>query len=135
MIIKLDSASDIPIYEQIKKYIKGKISLGDLKANNPLPSIRELAIQLLINPNTVARAYRELELEGFIYTRKGKGCYISEDSTFLVQKERKTMLNQIFDKAIEEAKHFNITPKEIKRTFEHRFGLVLEDKKKEKKNE
>jgi GntR family transcriptional regulator len=71
-MIKVDTSSFVPIYEQIKKEFKKEIFREDLKPNDPLPSIRDLATELLINPNTVARAYRELEMEGFIYTRKGK---------------------------------------------------------------
>jgi GntR family transcriptional regulator len=134
-MMKVNTLSFIPIYEQIKEEIKRKISLGDLKPKEPLPSIRDLAEELLINPNTVARAYRELELEGFIYTRKGKGCYVTADSTALVRKEREAILNQIIDNAIEEAKRFNLTFKEIKKKFEQRFDLAMEDKKKEEKGE
>ena len=134
-MMKVNTLSFIPIYEQIKEEIKRKISLGDLKPKEPLPSIRDLAEELLINPNTVARAYRELELEGFIYTRKGKGCYVTADSTALVRKEREAILNQIIDNAIEEAKRFNLTLKEIKKKFEQRFDLAMEDKKKEEKGE
>jgi GntR family transcriptional regulator len=134
-MMEVDISSFIPIYEQIKKEIKRKISLGDLKPKEPLPSIRDLAEELLINPNTVARAYRELELEGFIYTRKGKGCYVTDNSTALVHKEREAILNQIIDNAIEEAKRFNLTFREIKKRFEQRIDLAMEDKKQEEKGE
>jgi len=134
-MMKVDISSFVPIYEQIKEEIKRKISLGDLKPKEPLPSIRDLAEELLINPNTVARAYRELELEGFIYTRKGRGCYVSDDSTALVHKEQEAILNQIIDNAIEEAKRFNLTFREIKKKFDQRIDLVMDNKKKEEKGE
>jgi GntR family transcriptional regulator len=119
-MIKVETKSFIPIYEQIKKEIKNRISQGIFKANEPLPSMRELATQLLINPNTVARAYRELEQEGFIYTRKGKGCYVSDNSSSLVKDDNLNLLTQLIDKTIEEAKKLNINPEEIKRLFEKR---------------
>jgi len=119
-MIKVDTSSFVPIYEQIKKEFKKEIFSGNLKPNEPLPSIRDLATELLINPNTVARAYRELEMQGFIYTRKGKGCYISDDSTQLMVEERKSILIQSLDELIGEAKKYGLDPEEIKRLFEER---------------
>lgn len=133
-MIKIDTASFIPIYEQIKRQIKSRILLGDLRNNEPLPSIRDLATSLIINPNTVARAYRELEIEGFIYTRKGKGCYVSGDSSSLIEKELTKIMNQIFDEAIEEAKKFKLDSKQIKRHFEQRLDLNMEGDEKGEKN-
>jgi len=132
-MIKVETKSFIPIYEQIKKELKSKISQGILKAGEPLPSIRELATQLLINPNTVARAYRELEQEGFIYTRKGKGCYVSDNSSSLVKEEGTNVLNQAFDRAIEEAKKLKLEPEEIRRLFEQRLEQVAEGEEKGRK--
>ena len=125
-MIKIDTTSFIPFYEQVKQQIKGRISLGTLRPGEPLPSIRELATLLLINPNTVARAYRELERERFIYTRKGKGCFVTDDSSALIRKERTELLNQVFDKAIEEAKKLNLNASEIKKIFERRLGFRTE---------
>ena len=123
-MIKIETASFVPIYEQIKKEIKRNISFGIFKAHEPLPSIRDLASELIINPNTVARAYRELEMEGFIYAKKGKGCYVSDISSSLIKKERRGILNNIFDEAIRETKNFNLELNEIKRLFEHRLKIA-----------
>lgn len=131
-MIKIETSSFIPLYEQIKKEIKSRISLGILKKDEPLPSIRDLAADLIINPNTVARAYRELEMEGFIYTRKGKGCFIAHDSSPLIQEERTKILNQIFDNAIEEAKKFNFGEAEIAKVFEKRLRRALKGKEEER---
>ena len=122
-MIKIDTTSFIPFYEQVKQQIKGRVSLGTLRPGESLPSIRELATLLLINPNTVARAYRELEREGFIYSRKGKGCFVTDDSSALIRKERTVILNQVFDAAIEEAKKLNLNASEIKKIFERRLGM------------
>lgn len=119
-MIKIESKSFVPIYEQIKKEIKRNISLGILKSHQSLPSIRDMAAELIVNPNTVARAYRELEVEGFIYTKKAKGCYVSEGSSSLLKKERSEILNQVFDEAIGEAKKFNLKSNEVKRLFDKR---------------
>ena len=121
-MIKVDTSSFIPIYEQVKIQIKRRVGLGILKPSQILPSIRDLASDILINPNTVARAYRELEREGLIYTRKGKGCYVSDLSQTMIEEERTALLNQIFDDAIEEGMEFNIPSERIRRIFEERLS-------------
>jgi GntR family transcriptional regulator len=133
--MKLDPTSYIPIFEQIKEEIKKGISLRVLKPNESLPTIRDLAQELLLNPNTVARAYRELESEGFIYTRKGRGSYVTDNSVAIVQNEREAILNKILDKALEEARSFGLTAEEIKRMFDQRLTLAMGRENKEDKNE
>jgi GntR family transcriptional regulator len=123
-MIKIDTSSFIPIYEQIKAQFKLRMAAHILKPNDPLPSIRELATELLINPNTVARAYRELEKEGFIYTRKGKGSFVSDNSFSLAKKTRIENLNKIFDNAIEIARGYELTPNSIKKLFQQRLYTV-----------
>jgi len=119
-MITIETSGFIPIYEQIKKGIKGEISLGVLKANEALPSIRDLAAELVVNPNTVARAYRELEFEGLIYTRKGKASFVSENSTSLIQRDRVRLSEDHFDRAIAEARKFGLDAAEIRRIVESR---------------
>jgi GntR family transcriptional regulator len=134
-MIKVDTSSFVPIYEQIKKEIKKELFRGDIKPNDPLPSIRDLATELLINPNTVARAYRELEIEGFIYTRKGKGCYVADDSTKHMSEERNSILSQSFDEAIRDAKKYGLLPEEIKKLFGERLSVSQEVMEKGEDNE
>jgi len=119
-MITIETSGFIPIYEQIKKAIKDEISLGVLKANEALPSIRDLAAELVVNPNTVARAYRELELEGLIYTRKGKASLVSENSISLIQRDRVKLSGDLFDRAIAEARKFGLDAAEIRRIAESR---------------
>ena len=133
-MMKVDTSSFVPIYEQIKKEFKKEIFQGELKSHDALPSIRDLATELLINPNTVARAYRELEMEGFIYTRKGKGCYVSDDSAQLMDQERRAILTQAFDEVIEEAKKYGLEQEEIKKFFEDRLSVLQKTKEKGGKN-
>ena len=127
--LKVDTSSFVPIYEQIKTQIKSKIALDIMKPNDPLPSIRDLATDLLINPNTVARAYRELEREGFISTWRGKGCYVADNSPGLFKQNRAVILNRIFDEAIEEAKKFGLSHKKIIAVFEQRLRKALQTRK------
>jgi len=119
-MITIETTGFIPIYEQIKNGIKGKISLGVLKANEPLPSIRDLASELVVNPNTVARAYRELESEGFIYTRKGKASFVTENSSSLIKHERQRFVDEVFERAISEARKFGLGEEEIREIVETR---------------
>jgi GntR family transcriptional regulator len=119
-MITIETSGFIPIYEQIKKGVKSEISLGVLKANEALPSIRDLAAELVVNPNTVARAYRELELEGFITTRKGKASFVAENSSSLIQGEKARLLEDVFDRAITEARKFGLDAAEIRKIVESR---------------
>lgn len=125
-MITIETTSFIPIYEQIKSGIKGKISLGGLKANDPLPSIRDLAAELVVNPNTVARAYRELESEGFITTRKGKASFVTGNSASLIKLERQRFLDEVFEKAISEARKFGLGEEEIRAIVESRLKVRQE---------
>jgi len=68
----------VPIYTQITGQVKSRILSGTLKPGSQLPSVRELAVQLTINPNTVARAYQDLEREGWVRTRRGRGTYVAD---------------------------------------------------------
>jgi GntR family transcriptional regulator len=119
-MITIETTGFIPIYEQIKNGIKGKISLGVLKANDPMPSIRDLASELVVNPNTVARAYRELESEGFITTRKGKASFVTDNSSSLIKQERQRFIDEVFERAISEARKFGLEEEEIRTIVESR---------------
>ncbi len=76
-MFQLDHGDHRPIYEQIKEKIKELIISGVLKENDKVPSVRELAAILTINPNTIQKAYRELEFEGYIYSLRAKGSFVS----------------------------------------------------------
>lgn len=79
-MIKLDYKDSRPIHEQISSGIKELIMCGALKADEQLPSVRDFAVSLTVNPNTVQRAYKNLEAENIIYSVKGKGNFVSGDS-------------------------------------------------------
>lgn len=123
-MVRIDTSSFVPIYEQVKIQIKRQIGLGILRPNQVLPSIRDLATELLINPNTVARAYRELEREGYLYTKKGKGCYVSALSEPILEEQRTLILNQVFDEAIEEGMKFNIPQEKLILIFQERLSSI-----------
>lgn len=77
-MLRIDPASAVPINDQIKSGLRGLVARGLLKPGDQAPSVRGLAASLKVNPNTVARAFRELALEGFLDTRRGDGAYVAE---------------------------------------------------------
>jgi len=119
-VIRVDTTSFVPIYEQIRKEIVRLVAAGALKPGAPLPSIRDLATEILVNPNTVARAYRELERDGLISTRQGSGSFISAGASPDVEAERKAYLGRVFDAAIAEAGTFGLGAEDILTLFEER---------------
>ena len=83
------AAKEVPIFEQLKKQILEFISIGILLPNDKLPSVRSLATDIGVNPNTVSKAYQELENQGYIYSVKGKGCFIADNQTDQLIKDDK----------------------------------------------
>src|SRR6266550_881742 len=92
--------SGIPVYKQIVHRITSAIADGTLKEGDRLPTIRALREQLDINPNTVAKAYRELELKGVISTERGSGCFVAppQEQPRVSAKEKKERMNQLFSR-------------------------------------
>ena len=78
MLVNLDPNDGRPLYLQIMDEVRRAIVVGTLRAEDPLPSVRELAGELVVNPRTVSQAYQELEREGLIYVRRGQGTFVSE---------------------------------------------------------
>lgn len=98
--------SRLPIFEQLKAQILEFISLGVLSPNDKLPSVRSLATELSINPNTVAKAYQELELQGYVYTVPGKGCFVGDNN---LDDQIKQVKLKEFRGVVEEFKRYNIS--------------------------
>ena len=110
--IVVDFASPVPVYEQIKRRIKHAIAKNILVSNEPLPSIRELAAFLKINPNTVARGYRELQQENIAGGRAGKGFWVEAQETPEVEKME--LLRDDFLKLLEKGVEMGLSPGSIK---------------------
>ena len=99
----VDLQSKVPIFEQIIKQILEFISIGVLLPHDKLPSVRQVASSIGVNPNTVSKAYQELENQGYIYSVKGKGCFISDNQTDQLIKDDK--LKEFQDIVIDMKKH------------------------------
>jgi GntR family transcriptional regulator len=92
---KLDLRSGVPVYRQIIDQVRGGIAAGMLAAGDQLPTVRQLAVDLAINPNTVLRAYRELELAGTLETHQGSGTFIGNKKMVRNNAERERQLAQL----------------------------------------
>lgn len=114
MSLRIDTSGPDPIYVQIVDQIKRSVALGRLKPEDPLPSVRQLALDLTINPNTVARAYLELEHQGFIYKRQGLGAFVCAQAAAAVRRERHKIVAGLLEKAIIEAVHSGMSAAEIR---------------------
>ena len=108
----LNFSSGVPIYKQIVQLLSGKILSGALPPGEKIPSIRDVTAELNVNPNTVAKAYRELELAGLIETRRGMGCFVSQrpDSRLQLSEEEKlSRLDELYAALVTSAGMLGIT--------------------------
>lgn len=110
-MIQLNYRDSKPIYEQIKDGFRKLIVSNSLSANEKLPSVRELASSLAINPNTIQKAYRDLESEGYIYTVAGKGTFVAERQEIFDTRQHELL--EEFDEIVEELYFLSVKRKEL----------------------
>jgi len=110
-LIQLNYRDSKPIYEQIKDGFRKLIISNALSANEKLPSVRELASSLAINPNTIQKAYRDLESDGYIYTIAGKGTFVAEGQEIFDTRQHELL--QEFDEILEELYFLSVGRKEL----------------------
>src|SRR5215471_14140532 len=120
MQLHVATGDGVPIYLQIANQVKHLAASGRLAPGDEIPPIRVLAQQLLVNPNTVARAYLELEREGVVVKRHGAGTYISESGSPLARKQRLKLLAERMDALLAEAKHLQVGTGELVRLMKER---------------
>jgi GntR family transcriptional regulator len=101
--MRIDIKSGVPFYRQIIEQVKFAIARGDLQTGDQLPTVRQLAVDLSINPNTVIRAYRELEIEGILDTHQGSGTFVGQEMPKIDDLERQRMLDQILTELLARA--------------------------------
>jgi len=113
MLASIDIHSSVAVYVQIENHVQFAIAAGRLSAGDQLPSVRELSERLEVNPNTVAKAYRDLEVMGLLYTRRGMGVFVNKGIDVKCREEsRKRIISRIHE-VIAEAKAAGLTNKEI----------------------
>jgi GntR family transcriptional regulator len=108
MQIRIDNASGRPVYQQIIDQVKRDIALGRLVKDEKLATVRQLAGQLAINPNTIAKAYRQLEQEGIIVTRPGAGAFVANLDSNLSKAVKKRVVSEELERIVVEAFHMQI---------------------------
>jgi GntR family transcriptional regulator len=118
MWIRLDHRSAEPIQDQVAQAVKRAVAAGELAAGDRLPSVRELARELVINPNTAARAYDRLEAEGVIVRRQGSGCFVAPGRRALGAAERRKKLRELADHLATEAFHLGCDREAIRREID-----------------
>jgi GntR family transcriptional regulator len=124
------SANDgVPIYLQIVQQIKYLVAAGRLAPGEELPAIRVLAEKLLVNPNTVARAYRELETAGIVTKRRTAGTFVSDTGSPLARRERVKILTERIDALLAEARQMNIDLDEVLELMRERDKLLQPDQR------
>ena len=111
--IALDPAGGVPFYRQIILQVEMAMADGRLTAGIQLPTVRGLAVDLEINPNTVARAYNELEIRGIVNTQQGSGTFISEQKVKLTEIERKQVLMRLVQSFLGSASSYGFTVDEV----------------------
>lgn len=118
MFIRIDPSNGLPIYIQIVKQIKTQIAMGRLLPEESLPSVRQLALDLAVNPNTIARAYRDLEVEGIIYKRAGHGTFVANLGVEMSMRERRKSFTELVEKAVVEGVHLGLSEEELRESFD-----------------
>ena len=127
MQLHIATSDGVPIYLQIANQVKHLVASQRLGPGDEVPPIRVLAQQLLVNPNTVARAYLELEREGVVVKRHGSGTYISEQGSPLARRERLKILSERVDALLTEARHLEVAPGDLLKLIKERQQNLLKN--------
>jgi GntR family transcriptional regulator len=118
MLVDLDPNDGRPLYLQIIDEVRRAVVVGTLKAEDPMPSVRELAAELVVNPRTVSQAYQELEREGVVYVRRGQGTFVSPTVRRGGDERRKRLAMAVAKRAMREAHRNGIDVDELVTTIQ-----------------
>jgi GntR family transcriptional regulator len=124
MLFTLDPHSPEPIFEQIAFAVKEAVARGALAPGAQLPSVRELAQELSVNPNTVVRAYELLTRDGVVVRRQGAGCFVTGKPSVLSGKARRRQLEEMVQRTVTEAFHLGFEADEVRAEVESALGAV-----------
>ena len=122
MFEHIDPRSSTPLYAQIAARIRVAIAAGELSAAAPLPSVRDLAARLRVNPATIAQAYRELETEGFVEIRHGAGTYVRELAPGRRTRERARQAKTLVERLLADARRTGVTLDELREAIDGALG-------------
>jgi GntR family transcriptional regulator len=129
MLFTIHTASPIPIYEQIETQIIFGIASGALEVGERIPSVRDLADQLVVNPNTVARAFQGLEKKGILEARRGVGMVVAPEAAALCRAKQKEIVRDRIRELVREAATSALSPEDIRRLVEEELSRVHTDGK------
>lgn len=124
MLFSIQANNDRPIYLQILQQMKFAMAAGVLQPDSLVPSVRDLARQLVVNPNTVARAYRELQGDGLLQTVRGTGLQITPEAPDRCRQERGRIVRDRLRAALEEARHSGLAPSEVEQIVQQELQKV-----------
>ncbi len=113
MEFQVDVSSRLPIYRQLRNQIRQAVARAQLQTGEQLPSVRELSGRLVVNPNTIARVYTELEREGVLNTRPGLGVFVAEPQHDITKKARRQRFGELLDEFLTEAVHLGLSGDEV----------------------
>jgi len=124
MLFKIDPNSAKPVYQQLIDQVKYAVASGRLREGDRLGSIRDVAVQIRANRNTVARAYSDLEREGVIRSRPGQGSFISDSGPDIGQKRARKILSDAIDEVLAQARQFRLSQAELLSIVRERLSKV-----------
>jgi GntR family transcriptional regulator len=118
MLFLIDASSMVPIYAQIVGQVRAGVASGTLRAGDPLPSARQLASELRVNPNTVAQAYRELDREGLTTVQRGQGTFVAALANGRREEERARVARDLVERMLAEAARIGVAPADLRRAVD-----------------
>ena len=134
MQIHINTQDGVPIYLQVVNQIKYLVAAGRLSAGEELPAIRTLAEKLIVNPNTIARAYRELEHAGIVEKRRTAGTFVTDQGSPLARRERLKILTERIDQLLAESGQLDVSLDDIIKLLNQRHSVITRSRLKEASN-
>ncbi|MHC4843146.1 MAG: GntR family transcriptional regulator [Planctomycetota bacterium] len=129
MQFRIEHASGRAVYQQIIDQVKRDIALGKVLEGERLPTVRQLAVQLAINPNTIGKAYKQLEQEGIITTRPGAGAFIANFDSQLSKTVKRKLISEDLERLVVDAYHMQVDKETLKKWFEEAAGKFKLERK------
>lgn len=117
-VFRIDPTQPEPLFQQLVDSVKNAVGRGRLRPGEKLPSVRELARELVLNPNTIAKAFRVLETEGVTYSRRGAGTFVAERRTTVTCAERKRRFREAIEPLLADARHLGMSEREVRKIFD-----------------